>query len=214
MIAFATSGRGVNWVSHEAISCARDSPPTTRDSGGTRALLVVYVNVGCLAFKGRTQGAAQKATRGVLAEEPTANFRMVLEWAESKNEDGTRVYALMGLSSTKIRPARLALVRLLLLRHGYRTRASQAHAGGTGRQRAGVLTAWDPKQLKALPVEGGQLHRTIVQGRHMVMRFGVPGVDRSPGRGHLLDFGLRYMHVRGSHAGAARDEVNRANQVL
>ena len=170
----------------------------------------MYVNVGCLAFKGRAQGAAQKATRGVLAEEPTANFRMVLEWAESKNEDGTRVYALMGLSSTKIRPARLALVRLLLLRHGYRTRASQAHAGGTGRQRAGVLTAWDPKQLKALPVEGGQLHRTIVQGRHMIMRFGVPGVDRSPGRGHLLDFGLRYMHVRGSHAGAARDEVNRA----
>jgi hypothetical protein len=153
-------------------------------------LLVVYVNVGCLAFKGRGQGAAQKATRGALAEESTANFRIVLEWAESKNEDGTRVYALMGLSSTKIRPARLAIVRLLLLRHGYRTRASQAHAGATGRQRAGVLAAWDPKQLKALPVEGGQLHRTIVQGRHMVMRFGVPGVDRSPGRGHLLDFGL------------------------
>ena len=42
------------------------------------------------------------------------------------------------------------------------------------------------------------------------MRFGTPGLDRSPERGHLFDFGLRYMHVRGNHAGAARDEVNRA----
>ena len=42
------------------------------------------------------------------------------------------------------------------------------------------------------------------------MRFGTPGLDRSPEHGHLLDFGLRYMHVRGNHAGAARDEVNRA----
>ena len=172
-------------------------------------MLMVYVNVGCLAFKTRTQGAAQKTTRGVFSEEPTANFRMVLEWAQSKNADGTRVYALMGLSSTKIRPARLTLVRLLLHKHGYRTRASQTHASGTGRQRAGVLTAWDPKQLKALPLAGGQLHRTIVQGRHMIMRFDEAGA-RSPQRGHLLDFGLRYMHVRGSHAGATRDEVNRA----
>jgi|TARA_B110001469_G_scaffold14670_1_gene14845 hypothetical protein len=100
-------------------------------------MLVVYVNVGCLAFKPRGQGAAQGATRGALAEEPTANFRSVLEWAQSKNEDGTRVYALMRLSSTKIRPARLELVRLLLLRHGYRSRASQALTGGAGRQRAG-----------------------------------------------------------------------------
>ena len=173
-------------------------------------MLVVYVNVGCLAFKSRGQGAAQGATRGALAEEPTANFRSVLEWAASRDKDGRRVYALMGLSSTKIRPARLELVRLLLLRHGYRSRASQARTGGAGRQRAGVLTAWDPTQLKAVPLEGGQLHRTVVQGRHMIMRFNLAGLDRPGERGHLLDFSLRYMHVRGSHAGAPRDEVNRA----
>lgn len=145
----------------------------------------------------------------MLSEEPTANFRMVLEWAASKNEDGTRVYALMGLSSTKIMPAKLQMVRLLLHQHGYKTRSSQAHTAGTGRQRAGVLTAWDPKQLKAITLEGGQLHRTIVQGRHMVMRFDEPGPSRQQQQGHLFDFGLRYMHVRGNHAGATRDEVNR-----
>ena len=32
VIAFATSGRGVNGVSHEAISCARDSPPNAHDA--------------------------------------------------------------------------------------------------------------------------------------------------------------------------------------
>jgi hypothetical protein len=46
----------------------------------------------------------------------------------------------------------------------------------------------------------------------MIMRFNLAGVDRPRERGHMLDFSLRYMHVRGSHAGASRDEVNRAWQ--
>ena len=167
------------------------------------------MNVGALSFGGRSQGAAQGATRGALALQPQGALRRLVEWCSMTNEDGSKMYALFGLSSTKVHRLRTNLLRITMRLNGYNTRLSQVEQRTGGRPRAGVMVAWDPKQLRAQTLRPGargeadRIHRVVTKGRHVIMRFEA-ATKPATGRGHDFDLAVRYMVNRGLSGPTAR----------
>ena len=131
----------------------------------------VYVaNVGGFHMKRRAQGAAAGHSDGAFGLTPGPSVQNAIDLMRQQDGQRRKMFAIFVFTETQLsdvgdRAASSRTVRTLFEREGYLSKTtSKAHAG--------VMTAWDPKQVTAVPVgSGGRLTWVRERGRIMTMQF-------------------------------------------
>ena len=94
------------------------------------------------------------------------------------DEFQTKKHALLVLSETQTRRSEVETTRVQMVEWGYRVVISRGVRGEQREERGGVIVAWDAKTLTALPMgKEGRLHRVVIRGRVVQMRFQVRAGD-------------------------------------
>lgn len=151
--------------------------------GFAEHFLVYSANVGGLHMTGRSEGAARGGNvRGAFSQSflPGSKWERLEAVMTQNNVDEfqTKRHALLVLSETQTRSNEVATTRVQMMQWGYQVVVSRGVRGTQREERGGVIVAWDAKTLTALPVaKEDRLHRVVVRGRVVQMRFRVRAGD-------------------------------------
>lgn len=160
-----------------------DRGRTVLRRGFAEHFLVYSANVGGLHMTGRSEGAARGGNiRGAFSQSflPGSKWERLEAVMTQNNVDEfqTKRHALLVLSETQTRSSEVATTRVQMVQWGYQVVVSRGVRGMQREERGGVIVAWDAKTLTALPLtRKGRLHRVVVRGRVVQMRFRVRAGD-------------------------------------
>ena len=193
-----------------ALAAGRSTSSASKESKAPLPRTFVAVNVGTLAYRLPTAGAAAHGIVGVLSRVPNPNMNRLLEWMQLEDKSTNprqKLVACFLLSSTCLPRTDVQRAVIDFASVGYDCQESHGVSGLQRREIAGVMICIATGQLRFLRV--GNIHRykrVVRRGRIIRSRLGVVG---APDRSSDLHVLLQYMPPRGSGARGFSDPAKK-----